>query len=320
MNEQLQAARERVRQLERAKRRVRELSAETERLTQRVRDFADSVAGEQRDVDRLRELSIQSIWHSLCGDKPEALAEESRELLQARAKHDEAVALLKETERQIRAAKQSTQELASAPDDYERLLVRVEAELKRANDAAGKRLTWIAERTAALYGAEREVGEAYDAARDADAALRIVQDRLQSARNWGALDMWGGDLITTSVKYERIESARTALAVAQSRLRTLGSELGDLARLQTTEIEIEIGSFATFADYVLDGLVVDWFVQSRILAAREQVDATLSEVRRIEGDLHVRRQRLNAELTGLEAERQRWIEGAGPGEERRSDA
>src|SRR4249919_3791649 len=104
MNERLQEARELVRQFERAKRRVRELTAETERLTQRVRDFAAGLAGEQRDVDRLNELSLQSIWHSLCGDKPEALADETRELLQARARHDEAVALLKETELQLRAA------------------------------------------------------------------------------------------------------------------------------------------------------------------------------------------------------------------------
>ncbi|MBC8235736.1 hypothetical protein H8E77_39820 [bacterium] len=53
------------------------------------------------------------------------------------------------------------------------------------------------------------------------------------------------------------------------------------AKLKCDECQdsVDIGSFATFADYFFDGLIVDWVVQSRIERSSENVANVTARVR-----------------------------------------
>ena len=56
---------------------------------------------------------------------------------------------------------------------------------------------------------------------------------------------------------------------------------------------MEIGSFLSFADFFLDGLVADYMVQSKIADAREQVDDTINRIEKILADV---KNRMNGEV------------------------
>ena len=75
--------------------------------------------------------------------------------------------------------------------------------------------------------------------------------------------MLGGGIISTAVKHSRINSARESIHLVQQQLRVFQRELADVGT-ESGGIQIDIGSFATFADYIFDGLIVDWIVQSKI--------------------------------------------------------
>jgi hypothetical protein len=64
--------------------------------------------------------------------------------------------------------------------------------------------------------------------------------------NWGTWDVIGGGLISTAVKHSRIDRARASAHQVQQLLRRFQRELGDVGA--TSDITIDIGSFATFAD------------------------------------------------------------------------
>jgi multidrug efflux pump subunit AcrA (membrane-fusion protein) len=306
VNEQLAEARNRVRALERAQERLTQLRTESARLRERVDVLAERLAREQKDVDRLEEFSVQAVWHSLRGDKPEVLAEEKRELLYFKLKHDEAVARLAETENHRQAKSEEVDLLKDARAEYARLVAEEEHTLLNSTSPVGERMRAIGGEMAELQDALRQLKEAELAALDASTALSRVDEHLASARTWGGIDMFAGGLVATGIKHAHINQARSSLARVQVKLRAFERELGDVGRNE--RFSIDIGRFATFADYFLDGLMIDWFIQSRIHEARERVFSTMADVRRITSDLRAQERRARAELSVLEEERRRIVE------------
>ena len=69
-----------------------------------------------------------------------------------------------------------------------------------------------------------------------------------------------GGVLATGVKHLRIEDAKSKSTIF-SNYCTVQSWLADLNEIG---IKLSIGSFQTFADYFFDGLLIDWFVQSKI--------------------------------------------------------
>ena len=59
------------------------------------------------------------------------------------------------------------------------------------------------------------------------------------------------------------------------------------------DLRMEIGSFLSFADFFLDGLVADYMVQSKIADAREQVDDAINRIEKILADV---KNRMNGEV------------------------
>jgi hypothetical protein len=95
--------------------------------------------------------------------------------------------------------------------------------------------------------------------------------------------MLGGGMISTAMKHNRIDDARSAIHSAQRSLRQFEKELKDVQR--DVSIHIEIGGLLTFADFFFDGLITDWMVQGRISDSLIQVNGKRSQIQTIVADL-----------------------------------
>jgi len=78
---------------------------------------------------------------------------------------------------------------------------------------------------------------------------------------------------------------------AKSDIQRFQRELRDVQ--VSLDLRMEIGSFLSFADFFLDGLVADYMVQSKITDAREQVDDAINRIEKILADV---KNRMNAEV------------------------
>ena len=123
---------------------------------------------------------------------------------------------------------------------------------------------------------KRELKEAIAAGERALQSLRLAQDKLKSARNWGIYDMFGGGLISSAIKQNKIKDASMDMENAKRDLQIFQRELQDVH--VSMDLRIEIGSFLSFADFFFDGLVADYMVQSKIADAREQVEDAIYHV------------------------------------------
>lgn len=131
------------------------------------------------------------------------------------------------------------------------------------------------------YG--REVNEAVVAGREALARLNEARSLLDSAGNWGIVDMLGGGLLTTMIKRSKMKDADGVMQEARQALKRFQKELMDVENIP--EFHIEMGDFLAFADYFFDGIIADVMVQSRINDAKRQVDNAIRKVEYIMNQL-----------------------------------
>ena len=128
----------------------------------------------------------------------------------------------------------------------------------------------------ALEAEIKEIDEAIAAGKNVVAGLEQVIESLDSARKWGIWDMLGGGLLSTAVKHSRIDKARQGINNVQRQIHQFKKELADVR--SQVELRIDISEFESFADYLFDGFIVDWIVQSKIndaLSRARQARATV---------------------------------------------
>ena len=69
------------------------------------------------------------------------------------------------------------------------------------------------------YDIGKEKREAIDAGYRAINSLKTARDNLNSAKNWGLLDMFGGGFFSTMLKHSKINQARQNMEQAKYDLR-----------------------------------------------------------------------------------------------------
>lgn len=128
------------------------------------------------------------------------------------------------------------------------------------------------------YNKQKEIKEAIDAGELALGHLYQAQRYLDSARGWGIFDIVGGGFISTAIKHSKLDNAKVCISDAQYALRNFTKELNDVKNYGA--IDLNIGGFGTFMDFFSDDLFSDLYMQSKINAARENLDGI---IKRIEG-------------------------------------
>lgn len=257
---------------------------------------------EQDDVDRLEKGGLRALLLSLTGDREVRLSKERREALAARLQYDQARRDAEDLEERIRDLLQEREELRAVRTRLEALLGEKAERLKELGGTGGTRLAELDRALDALAAQRREVGEALHAGRQAEQALSAVLDSLDSAEDWGTWDMLGGGLMATMAKHEHLDDARAGIGWAQQCLSRFRTELADVRDMEIPQVQI--GEFATFADYFFDGFFTDWYIQSRINDAQRGVEAVDSRVCEVLNRLQWMDQKLAEEQNGLKRERE----------------
>ena len=74
------------------------------------------------------------------------------------------------------------------------------------------------------YDIEKEKREAIEAGRRALNSLRTAKENLNSAKNWGLVDMFGGGFFTTMLKHSKMGIRRNEIWNRQSMIFVVSAE------------------------------------------------------------------------------------------------
>ena len=121
-----------------------------------------------------------------------------------------------------------------------------------------------------------EIQEAITAGIASKDSLNEVLRSLSKAEDWGTWDLMGGGLLCDLAKHSDIDDAQTEARQAQYLLRQFRTELVDV-RIDS-DLQVEVGSFAKFADFFFDGLFADWCMQSQINDSQANVESVEKQV------------------------------------------
>ncbi|MGC9336083.1 MAG: hypothetical protein ACP5JJ_18215 [Anaerolineae bacterium] len=301
LDEQLVAAKEALRRQQKVMRMLDSAEESLDQHRTKLHMLAERLAREVGDVERLEGKGLVALFHTILGDRESQLERERQEYLAAKLQYDAADVAVTTLEEEVAGLRQQLAEMGDPEGRYESLLAQKEQAILETGDERAQRLLALSEGWAGARSDIRELQEALQAGQQVLEGLREVRSRLRSAESWGVWDLIGGGLIATSVKHARMDEARRLIHQVQQELERFGRELADVD--VTGVAGLEPDAFVTFADYVFDGLIIDWLMQARIQRSLEAVRETQDRVSGVVEGL--RRALPEAQATAQQIERQR---------------
>jgi hypothetical protein len=127
-----------------------------------------------------------------------------------------------------------------------------------------------------VYDRDKEIREAVRAGERALSSLCEAERQLNSAGNWGLVDIFGGNTISGLMKHMKVNNASHCVDDARRDLAVFRDELGDIRDIEGLNVDID--GFLTFADFFFDGFVADIFVQSKIRKGQQEVREAIRRV------------------------------------------
>lgn len=255
---------------------------------------------EEKDVIKLESTGISTLFLSLIGKKEDKLDKEREEYLVARLRYEECLESIRELEAELQYANIELKKYNSANEDYLKAIKEKRKIILNEGSVESELLKEGLEAINELKLDIKEVKEAIGAGEKTNIYLLKMKEHLNTAAGWGMWDMMGGGLISNIAKHSAIEKANEIAHLTQSNLKSFEKELSDVNKF--TDIEVNISSFETFADFFFDGFFVDWFVQSKINYSLENVNNTYNKISEIVSDLKLDLVKLEKKLKEKEIE------------------
>ncbi len=281
-----------------------------QQLKQELEDLAlleKQLKKEQRDVEKLEQTSLRSMFRKVLGDREQQLEKERQEYLAVSLKFNElskSVDLLT-YELEVLEKKLTNEEQLSRK--VEVLMKKREEELMKMDPVIGRK----------LLGIHRDIDKKHIALKDVDEAIamgtkafQILQQMivdLRKARNWGQYDMMSDRGVASFVKHRTIDNARNLATEARHYLMRFREELQDVYQDVQLTIHIDLGNFSRFTDIFFDNLISDWVVQQKIKKALNQVKQVTDEVAYALEMLQAEKPKIEVDLEKLEQLREETI-------------
>ncbi|CAM5203770.1 hypothetical protein UACE39S_01964 [Ureibacillus acetophenoni] len=145
-----------------------------------------------------------------------------------------------------------------------------------------------------------EIEEAREAGNNAITQLYNALDSLNSASDYSTWDtFFGGGLIATHLKHEKLDESQNQLHQAQIALQRFKNELLDIQEMSTRHLTVNTDGFVKFADYIFDDIFSAWSIHSKISSSKEHVSRVLSDVRNTILNLEKKKQRIDQKLSEI---------------------
>jgi len=290
---------------------LKDSGEEARRLDDRVDTLQSAADKEQDDVDSLEGFGLHSVLHAILGGKEAKLETERGEAIAAKLKYEAAKAELLDVQQRSTKLRQLIESLGDVKATYDAILAEQKDWLVDQGGARGADVLRIAERQGHLTTKLREMNEAVEAAQDADNIMEKMLGYLREARGWGYLDIAniggaGDPLMDRWSKYDAFGAAHVDAVDARHALSRLQSALKDV---HLSDVQVELpGRFLKFADWFIDGLTADIFVQSKIGASIESVETAQVQVQGILEHLTPNQTAIQEELANLKTSMRELLE------------
>ncbi|SEH00937.1 hypothetical protein SAMN05444920_118126 [Nonomuraea solani] len=306
MDERLRTAAARMHRADHLRRWHTAAAEQVQQARHTLADLEKDLSKEEADVARL-EGGMKAFLARLVSQREVLLDRERAEADIARQRLDGHRARLAQIEADEQAIEAELAALATASEDYAKLLAQKERQLLTSGDARASELMDLGAALDRASAEQREHTEAYQAGQAALQALAQVLDHLGAAKGASTWDLLGGGFVADAIEHNRLRSADEAAWHAQRALDVFSRELADVgvtARVRLPEVDTR-----WFVDTFFDNIITDVVKHQRIEKTRAEVERTARWVQDVGTHLRHRDAELSRERARLLAEREELLRG-----------
>ncbi len=306
-NERLYKVKLKYRYLEKLQRELSDLSERKQTENETLKNFKKTVSKEFKDFKKIEGISLNSLFFTIIGKRDEQKVKEKREYLLASLNYNKSKDELKYLDERIDVIQKKIVQLGNIKIEYNHILIEKEKYLIEGKDKSAIELLGITEERININSKIKELNEALNAGKRVLDNIERILSKLRSAENWGTWDLLGGGLITDLVKHSKIDDAKDLVHKTQFLLNDFKKELKDV---DPSNYKIEIGGFASFADFFFDGLIADCIVLNKIENASSNISSEKIKIDNIISTLNNKIQEVTERKKRLNKKRKIMIESA----------
>ena len=261
---------------------------------------------EQLDVEKMSQTSLKTLFYKCLGTHDKQVAKEKEEALAAVLKYESCKKSVDELTEKLSQLTNRHYEMSKVQDKLDALYEEKRRVMASFNMPEYAKIGQLEKEIIFIRREIKELKEAITPGNMAINTLNEAIELLDSAGDWGTWDLIGGGLIADMMKHDKIDKAKQAILNAQTYVQRLQVELQDVNMSLDGSIQITGG--AVFADFFFDGLIADWYMQSKISQSRDNVVATCGKIRKIVSTLSTQLNHKEKDLEAKEREIKRIIE------------
>lgn len=276
LNERLAIAQQNLKRLHKVEAVLKDLQAELIELERQEKELEKALGKEIIDVEKLEKGGLAAFFYSLTGSLDERLDKERSEALAAKLKYDQVVMDIEDIKESISRLNSERVNYLNSQEEYDTLYAQKRKILLEENGEIAQKILNLSEEINRHKLNQKEIDEAIVVGEQVLDSLDRALSNLSSAEGWGTWDLFGGGLIADMAKHSKINSARGEIERAQRLLRQFKTELTDIQL--GAELTLNTQGFIKFADFFFDGLIADWFMQSRINRSQASVQDVKEKV------------------------------------------
>lgn len=260
LNEKIKECRENMALKEILEKRNLSLENELNSKEKELGELEKRLNKELKDVQKLKNLSFSNLISNILRNKDEKLEKEEREYLEAKLKYDNFKFKVEKLRYDVEENNNRLGQLINIEGKYKDLISEKRELVKKFNLNIRDE---IENEIKDLLSNKTEISEAL---REANNCLMISEETLKSlrsAKNWGIYDIVGGGMISSAIKHNRIDDAKTYMERLSYSVDRLNKELGDVDTSIFNE-GLNISGFSYTFDIFFDNIFSDFSVQGEI--------------------------------------------------------
>lgn len=260
---------------------------------------------ENRDVEALEKMSFSTLFTRLTGKMDEKREKEEQEARIVELRFKEAKRVEEELVEELQKMQDEQKQLEGARDRYRFALAQKRAALPQEKQKELENLQ------NELHDCEyliNESVEAIEAGREAKESVGDVIRALNSAANWGLVDMMGVDFIGDLAKHQKISEAKRLLDEAQTSLRRFQTEIAD-TRIERY-LNLDFTSFDIVFDMMFDNVFMDFMVQSKISDAKNKMQNLQYQIEEMISNLNRSIEEKEERMKDLKVQMRTFLESA----------
>lgn len=305
INQQLQQLQEKVILYRRNEDKIKQLNIEEVELQQKVLKLEKQLIKEQIDVKKLTHGGMIQRFYELIGSYEDKVSKEEREVLEAQLRYDQVKQQLEACQEELSQLNEINQNLRTCEVEYQQMYENKYEMIRNQNSGYADLMINLEKQMMESEVLVKEIEEAIEAGQAVIRSLSNTLSSLDNAKNWGAVDMFGGGFLSDMAKHSNLNQARQQGVKTQRLMSRFNTELADV-KLKT-QINIEISQLTKFADLFFDGFLVDFLVQSKINKSYDQVLKVKKQVQQVLAQLSNLKRTTEEELTKKRLELESFV-------------